>query len=118
MITKSNGVGRASPKYIMMPAVTIPPTRTCPSAPMFQNFILNAGASATDIHKSTMVSLMVIHILLFEPKAPLNMETYTSRGLSPVIHTITIADTISDKMIATVLMAYAFGFEIRSLLAI
>ena len=59
----------------MSPAVMHPPTRICPSAPMFQNFILKAGARPMPMHSSIMASRMVTQLRREEPKAPSNMAS-------------------------------------------
>ena len=41
--------GSLSPRQIMQAAAARPPISTCPSPPIFQNFILNAGVSANAI---------------------------------------------------------------------
>jgi hypothetical protein len=51
----------------------MPPTRIWPSAPMFQNFILKAGARPMAMHSIIMVSRMVAQERLGVPKAPSNM---------------------------------------------
>ena len=63
----------------------MPPTSTWPSAPTFQKRILNAGARPTPMHSSIIISRTVIQMRRFEPNAPLNMVTYTFRGLSLVM---------------------------------
>ena len=47
-----------------------PPASTCPSAPIFQNFILNAGATATETHKSIAIFCPKLQRRLLVPKAP------------------------------------------------
>ena len=54
----------------MHAAVAKPPMRACPSAPMFQNFILNAGVTASETHRSIARFWSRLHIRLGEPTAP------------------------------------------------
>ena len=57
----------------MQAAVAMPPTRICPSAPMFQNFILNAGARPTAMQSIVIASRVVTHALVLSPRAALMM---------------------------------------------
>jgi hypothetical protein len=64
--------GMVAPNLIMQNAVTMPPTRIWPSAPMFQNRILKAGARPTAMQSSIMVSRMVAQNRLAVLKAAVN----------------------------------------------
>ena len=46
---------------------------TCPSAPIFQNRILNAGVTAREIPSSTARFWNVTQVFRAEPKAPLKI---------------------------------------------
>ena len=59
-----------SPKRIMHAAVAKPPMSACPSAPIFQNFILNAGVTASEMQRSIARFRNRLHIRLGEPTAP------------------------------------------------
>ena len=65
----------APPKARMKPAVTMPPMRICPSAPMFQKRILKAGARPTPMHRSIMASRTVTQVRRAVPKAPSKMPS-------------------------------------------
>ena len=45
----------------------------CPSAPMFQNFILNAGARPSAMQSIVIASRVVTHALVLSPRAALMM---------------------------------------------
>ena len=57
----------------MQAAVARQPIRTCPSAPIFQNRILNAGVTAREIPSRTAKFWKVTHVLRAVPKAPLKI---------------------------------------------
>ena len=63
----------------------MPPMSICPSAPMFQKRILNAGARPMAMQVRIMQSRAVIQMRLPVPNAPPHMETYTPRGFSLTI---------------------------------
>ena len=67
---KSPGPFIVAPIYLITAAVAIPPTSICPSAPMFQNFILNAGVIASETARSIIVSRSVFQTRLLVPIAP------------------------------------------------
>ena len=54
----------------MMAADTQPPMRTCPSAPMFQNRILNAGVRPMATQSRIRESRIVTQVRLVVPTAP------------------------------------------------
>ena len=70
----SSQPGMLLPHQIMHAADASAPMSTCPSAPVFQNFILNAGVTASAMHSSIAVFCSVSHSLRMEPKLPLIME--------------------------------------------
>ena len=88
-------------------AVASPPIRVCPSAPVFQNRIRNAGVTAREIHNRMEISWIVTRVLPF-PNAPLTMVAYTENGLSPVRMTVTIAQKMSAATMAIARMPMAF----------
>ena len=57
----------------MQAAVARQPMSTCPSAPIFQNRILNAGVTAREIPSSTARFWNVTQVFRAEPKAPLKI---------------------------------------------
>ena len=63
----------------------MPPISICPSAPMFQNRILNAGARPMPMHNSIAMSRRLTHVRLFVPKLPSNIASYTLIGLRRTI---------------------------------
>ena len=71
----SRPMGILLPQASMQPAVAQAPISTWPSAPRFQNFILKAGVTASEMQSSSAVFCMVIQTLRVEPKLPLNIET-------------------------------------------
>jgi hypothetical protein len=60
------------------------PIMICPSAPMFQNFILKATAMPRDAMVRGMAFTITSLNLYLEPKAPLSMDWYTANGFWPV----------------------------------
>ena len=64
--------------------------------------ILKAGARPMEIHRSTMVSLSVCHTRLSEPRAPSQIALYTSRGFIRTRAKITPAQTIRERIRATI----------------
>ena len=60
-------------KYFMQNAVAMAPTSICPSAPMFQKRIANAGASPTPSRRSVEESLKRFQKSLGELKLARNM---------------------------------------------
>ena len=54
----------------LIAAVARPPIRVCPSAPIFQKRIRNAGVIATAMHRSTSASRIVTHRRRLLPTAP------------------------------------------------
>ena len=56
---------------------------TCPSAPVFQNFILNAGVTATEMQSSIATFCAVLQMKSL-PNAPFIMVTNIASGSSPV----------------------------------
>ena len=81
---KSTGVGRLAPHFTITMAVARPPTNTCPSAPMFQKCILNAGARAIPMQSRVTRSRIAQEKRILVIKVPLNITTYTDNGFSPV----------------------------------
>ena len=49
------------------------PISVCPSPPMFQKRILNAGVTAREMHSSIATSRKVTHVLRGVPNVPLMM---------------------------------------------
>ena len=78
-------MGRESPQQRITAAVAMPPTRICPSAPMFQKRILKAGVIASAIASRIIVSRRVFQVRLPVPMAPSTMLRYTWIGLLWVI---------------------------------
>ena len=74
-IMRAYGNSISTPALLVIMAVMMPPMSTWPSAPMFQNFILKAGARPTPMHSRVMVSRMVTQLRREDPKAPLNMAS-------------------------------------------
>ncbi len=58
----------------MQAAVARHPARICPSPPMFQKRILNAGVTARETHSSMAVFCSVTQMRREVPKAPFSME--------------------------------------------
>ena len=69
-------LGILSARQIMQAAVARPPISTCPSPPMFQKRILNAGVRAREMHRRMARFCSKIQIFLVVPKAPANMVAY------------------------------------------
>ena len=61
------------PSRIMQAVVARQPISVCPSAPMFQKRILNAGVTAREIPSSTATFCHVTQLLRAVPKAPLRI---------------------------------------------
>ena len=74
MHTNSRGVGIFPAKLIMKKAVAMPPTSIWPSAPMFQNRILKAGARPMAMQASTAVSRSMYQMRFLVPKLPEIMD--------------------------------------------
>ena len=115
---KRANVGIESPAYLITAAVAIPPTSICPSAPIFQKRILNAGVIARDTASSIIVSLNVFHVLLEVPIAPSIMPIYTSSGFVFVIANINTPHTIRASTIAIILIIHDFFPDISLRFAI
>ena len=101
----------------MNPAVTMPPMRIWPSAPMFQNRILKAGARPTPMHSSIMASRMVTQDRRSVPKAPSTMASYTCTGFSLVTAKMNRPLTTRDKITPITRMPHALGVAMASRLA-
>ena len=117
MMTSSRGVEISPPKARINPAVTMPPMRICPSAPMFQKRILKAGASPTPMHSSIMASRTVTQLRRGVPKAPSKMPSYTWKGFSLVTAKMKMPLTTRDSSTAMIRMAHALGRAMPSRLA-
>ena len=118
-ITRSNaGVGRLCPHFTITSAVARPPARTCPSAPIFQNFILNAGANAIPIQSRVTRSRSAHEKRMDVIKVPLNITPYTEMGFSPVTAKIKIASTTSASTMASARISTLFPIEAPSRLMI
>ena len=74
---------------------------------MFQKRILNAGVTASEVHRSIAISWNVFQIIGPLPKAPSNIVTYTEMGFSPVKRIVTTPAMTSAARIATALTATA-----------
>ena len=116
--TSSRGVGIFPPRNIITATVARPPTRTWPSAPQFQKRIMKAGASARAMLSRTMASRMVNQVRRMVPNAPLNMVTYTLRGLSLVMPKISTPQTIRAQRMPAPRMSQARTAGISSRLTI
>ena len=103
----SSQLGTESPMSIMQAATASAPARTCPSAPMFQNRILNAGVTAREMHSSIARFCSSTQVLRFVPTAPLIMAAYTCIGSSPVSSMVMTAQAMSASTIAAARMAQA-----------
>ena len=66
-------LGILSPSRIMHAAAARPPIRTCPSAPMFQKRILNAGVTASEMHSRMARFWKVVQVLRAVPNAPVRI---------------------------------------------
>ena len=73
MTTSSSALGSLSARQIMHAAAARPPASTCPSAPMFQKRILNAGVTASEMHSKMARFCSRIQTLRGEPNAPLSI---------------------------------------------
>ena len=59
------------------------PTRICPSAPMFQNFMRNASEMPMEVMSSGTAIFTVSRATVGEPQAPEIIALYTVSGLCP-----------------------------------
>ena len=66
-------LGSTFRRQIMHAAHASAPASTCPSAPMFQKRILNAGVTASEMHSSTARFWNSTHVLRAVPKPPSRM---------------------------------------------
>ena len=107
MMTMSSQFGTESPMSIMQAATASEPASTWPSAPMFQNRILNAGVTASDMHSNIARFCSETQVLRFVPKAPLNIAAYICIGSSPVKTIVTTAQTMRASIMAAALIAQA-----------
>ncbi len=69
----STGVGSLSPKKIIQAAVARPPMSACPSAPVFQKRIRNAGVTASEMQSRIATLCMRFQRRRLVPTAPLIM---------------------------------------------
>ena len=76
------------------------PMRIWPSPPRFQNFMRNAGVSATEMQSRMASSWRSDQVLRAVPKAPLIMVAYTSMGLRPVVMVVMKPQTTSAMTMA------------------
>ncbi len=70
-------LGSVSPRQIMQAADARAPIRACPSPPIFQKRILNAGVTARETHSSMAMFCSSTQNLRGVPKEPLKMAAYT-----------------------------------------
>ena len=70
MRARSSAFGILSPSNIMSPALAMPPTSICPSAPIFQKRMRKAGVRPTAIKSSTPLSRIVTQRRRGFPIAP------------------------------------------------
>ena len=61
----------------------IAPIRICPSAPIFQNRILNAGASASAVPRSGIAIFSIPILAVPVARDPFAISAYTVKGLCP-----------------------------------
>ena len=69
---------------------------------MFQNFILNAGVSASEIRRRMEIFCRVTQVFLTLPNAPAKIDTYTWIGLIPVVIVVITAHRINASIIAAI----------------
>ena len=100
MMMMSRTLGTLSPSRIMQAADAKQPMRIWPSPPRFQNFIRNAGVSATEMQSRMASSWRSDQVLRAVPKAPLIMVAYTSMGLRPVVMVVMKPQTTRAMTIA------------------
>ena len=91
---------------------------TCPSPPMFQNFMRNAGAIAREIRRRTERSCIMTQNRLCEAKLPPKMVAMTSSGLSLVSAQVTSAHTRIAHTRVIALIPIALYQEIEALFTI
>ena len=70
IVTMSSQFGITSRSVIMQAAVARQPAIICPSPPMFQKRILNAGVTASETHRSMATFCSRTQMRLEVPKAP------------------------------------------------
>ena len=70
MTRMSSQEGQVSAKFRAKKVAKMPPMVIWPSTPMFQNFILKAGAMARDAPSKGMAILMVCWMASLPPKLP------------------------------------------------
>ena len=70
IIRRSSAFGSFPPRSIMSPALAMPPTRICPSAPMFQKRMRKAGVRPTAIKRRMPLSRIVTQRRRGFPTAP------------------------------------------------
>ena len=104
--------GRRSPMNIIHAAEARPPMRAWPSAPMFQNRILNAGVTASEMQRSIAMPWSSDQRRRSVPKAPSNIVVKTFTGSLPVRKTVTAAESIIPRRIEMIRTSQAFHHSI------
>ena len=94
----------------------MPPARIWPSAPMFQNFIIKAGAMATAAPSRGTAIFTVSRRPVWVPREPRIMSAYTIMGLWPSRSIIRAPSSRASTM-AAARMAQAFPRAISVRLA-
>ena len=107
----SSGAGSLSPSMIMQLAVARTPIITCPSPPIFQKRIRNAGPIAREMISRMEMFCIRTQNLLSDPKLPSQMVLKTLTGSSPVSRKVTIAHTMIARTIDSARTVYACRLE-------
>ena len=116
--TVTQAGGNTSASFNIHAALAIPAIRTCPSAPVFQNRILNAGVTAKEIHSKTAVLCSSVQILRGVPNEPSNIVRYTSIGFCPVKSSVTTPQNTNAAKTANMRMSHALHHGIAGRLTI
>ena len=116
MMSSKTGSFTLSPKYFMHTTHARPPISTCPSAPMFQKRILNAGARARAMISIIAVFWKNLRMRRGVPNTPLNRSTKNSPNpFASVSPAVIIAPRTSAAITAPPRMSHAchLGISVR-----